>query len=77
MRLAVLDGAVGKEEVRTIVAVLAEDERVEVVGRAVLDGAEELLTSLRKGSKFTKAPRDLLTRSALRTRRRAQREVRE
>lgn len=75
MRLAVLDGAVGEEEVRTIVATLAEDERVEVVGRAVLDGAEAILTSLRKGSKFTKAPRDLLTKSALRTRRRAQREV--
>lgn len=77
MRLAVLDGAVGEEEVRTVVAALNEDERVEVVGRAVLDGAEALLTSLRKGSKFTKAPRDLLTKSALRTRRRAQREVSE
>ncbi len=77
MRLAVLDAAVGEEEVRTIVAALAEDERVEVVGRAVLDGAEALLTSLRKGSKFTKAPRDLLTNSALRIRRRTQREVRE
>lgn len=75
MRLAVLDGAVGEEEVRTIVASLGEGERVEVVGRAVLDGAEELLTSLAKGSKFTKAPRDLLTKSALRNRRRAQREV--
>lgn len=77
MRLAVLDGTVGEEEVRTIVAALAEDERVEVVGRAVLDGAEAFLASLRKGSRFTKAPRDLLSKSALRTRRRAQREVAE
>lgn len=75
MRLAVLDGAVGQEEVRAIVAALNEGERVEIVGRAVLDGAEALLTSLAKGSRFTKAPRDLLTRSALRTRRRAQREA--
>lgn len=75
MRLAVLDGTVGEEEVRSVVAALADDERVEVVGRAVLDDVEGLLSSLRKGSKFTKAPRDLLTKSALRTRRRAQREA--
>ncbi|HET7386778.1 MAG TPA: site-specific DNA-methyltransferase [Nocardioidaceae bacterium] len=75
MRLAVLDGAVGPEEVRAIVATLGEGERVEIVGRAVLDESQALLTSLAKGSKFTKAPRDLLTKSALRTRRRAQRET--
>lgn len=75
MRLAVLDGTVGGEEVRAIVASLGEGERVEIVGRSVLDGAATLLTSLAKGSKITKAPRDLLTKSALRTRRRAQREV--
>jgi adenine-specific DNA-methyltransferase len=75
MRLAVLDGTVGEEEVRAIVAALNEGERVEIVGRSVLDGAEALVTSLAKGSKITKAPRDLLTKSALRTRRRAQREV--
>lgn len=77
MRLAVLDGAVGQEEVRTIVGALAGDERVEIVGRAVLDGAEALLASLAKGSKFTKAPRDLLTRSALRARRRGRKEISE
>lgn len=77
MRLAVLDGIVGAEEVRAVVAALREDERVEIVGRAVLDDAMALLTSLAKGSKITKAPRDLLTQSAIRTRRRAQREVAE
>lgn len=75
MRLAVLDGAVGEEEVRAVVAALAEGERVEIVGRSILDGAAALLTSLAKGSKITKAPRDLLSNSALRTRRRAMREV--
>lgn len=75
MRLSVLDGAIGQEEVRTIVAALADGERVEIVGRAVLDGAPALLTGLAKGSKVTKAPRDLLTRSARRTRRRAEREA--
>jgi len=77
MRLSVLDGAVGEQEVRQIVGALGESERVEIVGRAVLDGAAELLTELAKGSKITKAPRDLLTRTALRDRRRARREVRE
>lgn len=33
MRLAVLDGVVGQEEVRTIVGALTEGERVEIVGR--------------------------------------------
>jgi adenine-specific DNA-methyltransferase len=75
MRLAVLDGTVGEQEVRTIVAALNEGERAEIVGRAVIEGAEQVLATLAKGSKFTKAPRDLLTRSALRTRRRARREV--
>ena len=75
MRLAVLDGTVGEQEVRTVVAALNEGERVEIVGRAVIEGAEQVLASLAKGSKFTKAPRDLLTRSALRTRRRARRKV--
>jgi adenine-specific DNA-methyltransferase len=75
MRLSVLDGTVGDEEVRAIVAALKEGERVEIVGRAALDGAEPLLHSLVKGSRFTKAPRDLLSKTALRMRRLARREV--
>lgn len=75
MRLAVLDGTVGAEEIKAVVSALPEGERVEIVGRSVLDGAQAFLTSLAKGSKITKAPRDLLTDSALRIRRRALREV--
>lgn len=74
MRLAVLDGTVGDEEVRAIVAALGEGERVEIVGRSVLDGAAATLNSVAKGSKITKAPRDLLT-AARRIRRHAEREV--
>lgn len=76
MRLSVLDGSVGEEEVRAIVAALNEGERVEIVGRSVLDGAVTTLNSIAKGSKISKAPRDLLTKTALRNRRRAEREVR-
>lgn len=74
MRLAVLDGAVGDEEVRGVVSALGEGERVEIVGRAVLEGAAATLTQLAKGSKITKAPRDLLT-TARRIRRHTDREV--
>ncbi|WP_143034812.1 site-specific DNA-methyltransferase [Glycomyces sambucus] len=75
MRLAVLDGTVGEEEVRAVVSKLNAGERVEIVGRSILDGAAATLVQLAKGSKITKAPRDLLTKSALRLRRRASREV--
>lgn len=74
MRLAVLDGSVGDEEVVAAVAALDEGESIEIVGRSVLDGAAATLSSIAKGSKITKAPRDLLT-AARRIRRRADREV--
>jgi adenine-specific DNA-methyltransferase len=74
MRLAVLDGAVGDEEVRAVVSALGEGEQVEIVGRSMLEGASATLTQLSKGSKITKAPRDLLT-AARRIRRHADREV--
>ena len=70
MRLAVLDGAVGPEEVRTLVAGLAADERVTVVAKVVLPGAEEMLASLSKGSRIRKAPRDVLADGIRRERRR-------
>lgn len=67
MRLAVLDGAVGEEEVRQIVSQLGEKERVTIVAKAVLPGAERLLAEISKGSRIRKAPRDLLgTRSRVR-----------
>lgn len=60
MRLAVLDGAVGEEEVRQIVAALGDKERVTIVAKSVLPAAEELLSELSRGSKIRKAPRDVL-----------------
>jgi adenine-specific DNA-methyltransferase len=69
MRLAVFDGAVGPEEVRQVAAALAENERVTIVAKVVLPGAEELLAELSKGSRIRKAPTDLLTDSTRRRRR--------
>lgn len=43
MRLAVVDGAVGPEEVRQIVGALGEKERVTLVAKSVLPEAESLL----------------------------------
>lgn len=60
MRLAVFDGAVGSEEVRELVALLDEKERVTVVAKAILPGVGALLADLSKGSRVKKAPRDLL-----------------
>jgi len=72
MRLAVLDGAVGPEEVRAIVGALAEKERVTIVATSVLPQAEETLAEISKGSRIRKAPRDLLTSGSLRVRRRTE-----
>ena len=72
MRLAVLDGAVGVEEVRHVVAALGEGERVVIVGKAVLPGAEELLVELSRGSRVRVAPDDLVSASAKRARKRAE-----
>lgn len=69
MRLAVLDGAVGPEEVREIVAALGEGERVTIVAKVVLPETEEVLRNLSKGSRIRKAPRDLLVDSARKSRR--------
>lgn len=66
MRLAVLDGAVGEEEVQLILAQLGEGERVTIVAKSVLPGAEDALT---RGSRIRKAPRDLLTAGAKRMKR--------
>lgn len=60
MRLAVIDGVAGTEEIRQIAGALAETERVTVVAKVVLGGAEQALTDLSRGSRIRKAPRDLL-----------------
>lgn len=70
MRLAVLDGAVGPEEVREIVAALGEGERVTIVAKVVLPETEDVLKNLSKGSRIRKAPRDLLVDSARKRRNR-------
>ena len=70
MRLAVLDGAVGPEEIREIVAALGDSERVTVVAKVILPGAEEALAEVSRGSKIRKAPRDLLTDDIRRVKRR-------
>lgn len=61
MRLAVLDGAVGPEEVRDLVGRLEERERVTIVAKVVLPDTEDSLAKLSPGSRIRKAPRDLLT----------------
>lgn len=61
MRLAVLDGAVGPEEIRDLVSRLDERERLTVVAKAVLPETEDTLAKLSPGSRMRKAPRDLLT----------------
>jgi adenine-specific DNA-methyltransferase len=60
MRLAVLDGAVGVEEAREIVSELDESERVTIVARVILEGAEEWLSENSRGSICLKAPNDVL-----------------
>ena len=70
MRLAVLDGAVGPEEVQDLVGQLAETERLTLVAKVVLAGAEETLAAMSKGSRIRKAPRDILADGARRARRR-------
>lgn len=72
MRLAVLDGALGVEEVRTICASLAEGERVTVVAKSILPGAEDELTEVSRGSRVRKAPRDVLAPATRRALRRAE-----
>lgn len=72
MRLAVVDGAVGAEEVRHIVGSLGDKERVTLVAKSVLPEAESLLTEVSPGSRIRKAPRDLLTSGAQRMRRRTE-----
>ncbi len=59
MRLAVIDGVLNDDIVRLLVGALGENERVTVVATAAEPGAEDVLKSLRPGSKVRKVPRDL------------------
>jgi adenine-specific DNA-methyltransferase len=61
MRLSVIDGAVGQEEVRDLVSRLEDKERVTIVAKVVLPETEDTLAQLSPGSRIRKAPRDLLT----------------
>ena len=72
MRLAVVDGAVGSEEIRQVVGALGEKERVTIVAKSVLPEAESILAEVSPGSRIRKAPRDLLTSGARRMRRRTE-----
>lgn len=60
MRLAVFDGAVGPEELGSVLAELDENERVTVAAQVVLPGAEEWLAGQSRGSLVLKAPTDIL-----------------
>ncbi|HEY6795854.1 MAG TPA: site-specific DNA-methyltransferase [Kineosporiaceae bacterium] len=60
MRLAVVDGPVGPEEVITLTGHLQEGERLTLVATVVLPQAAETLTKLSPGSRVLKAPRDVL-----------------
>jgi len=59
MRLAVIDGVLSDDIVRLLVGALGEKERVTVVATAAEPGAEDVLRSLRPGSRVRKVPRDL------------------
>ncbi len=61
MRLAVLDGAVGPEEVRDLVSRLDDKERLTIAAKIVMPDSEDILAKLSPGSRIRKAPRDLLT----------------
>lgn len=69
MRLAVLDGIVGPEEVQQLVDSLDISERVTIAGTQSLPGTEDTLAELSRGSRLLKIPRDVLTRTQRRSER--------
>jgi len=60
MRLAVVDGTLGTEEARNLLAALGDRERATIVAKTILPGVEELVAQESPGSRVRKAPRDLL-----------------
>ena len=65
-RLAVIDGVADGEVIRGVVSRLGGDERAVVVAKAATSEAASLLRELSPGSRFRKAPRDLLKRKVVR-----------
>ncbi len=61
MRLAIVDGTAGPEDVDLIVGALDDGERVTLVARSLLDGTEDRMREISPGSRVLKAPRDILT----------------
>lgn len=60
MRLAVVEGIVGPEEITEYLAVLGEHERLTVVALGILPETEQFLADRSPGSRILKAPRDVL-----------------
>lgn len=61
-RLVVLSGVADEVVIQSVLAALDEADRVTVVARGVLPGAEQLLQQLSPGSRLLKAPGDLTRR---------------
>jgi len=66
MRLVVIDGVVGTEEIRNLTEQLADNQRVTIAATAALHGGEDLLKDFSRGSRLLKIPRDVLERSSRR-----------
>ncbi|SSC25069.1 N6 adenine-specific DNA methyltransferase, D21 class, partial [Klenkia terrae] len=60
MRLAVIDGVAGDNEVDFLVSHLADGERLTLVAKAATEEAQDRLRVLSPGSRLRTAPRDLL-----------------
>lgn len=60
MKLAVIEGAAGVEEVADIISRLEENERATIAALSFLPGCEEEVANLSKGSRCLKIPRDIL-----------------
>lgn len=60
MRLAVLDGVVASEDIEHLVTYLGQGERLTVVAKQVLPGAEETLSTLAPGSRLRRAPDQII-----------------
>jgi adenine-specific DNA-methyltransferase len=68
MRLAVIDGVAGPQEVDFLIGSLGDGERLMLVAKAATDGTEAHLRAASPGSRLRQAPRDLLRARATRRR---------
>lgn len=64
-RLAVIDGVVDEDVVRTVVEALGVNERAVIVGKAVMPRAAELLAELSQGSRIKRAPYDMFQKGTV------------